>query len=80
MTFDNNDAVVEAGLAGTRLVQLHTYMAEPHLKSGALVQVLSDHAVDGPPISVLFPSNKQLSSKVRAFIDVVSETLAKEDR
>lgn len=77
MTFNNNDAVVEAGLAGAGLVQLHTYMAEPHLKSGALVQVLSDHAVDGPPISVLFPSNKQLPPKVRAFIDFVSETLAK---
>ncbi|MCW2240599.1 type 2 periplasmic-binding domain-containing protein [Azospirillum canadense] len=41
MTFNNNDAVIEAGLAGAGLEQLHTYMAEPHLKSGALTQVLS---------------------------------------
>ncbi|WP_198383999.1 LysR family transcriptional regulator [Roseomonas sp. KE2513] len=75
MTFNNNDAVVEAGLAGVGLVQLHTYMAEPHLTSGALVQVLKDYAVDGPPISVLFPSARQLSPKVRAFIDFVSEIL-----
>ena len=64
-------------LAGAGLVQLHTYMAEPHLRSGALVQVLDAYAVDGPPISVLFPSNQQLSPKVRAFIEFVSETLAK---
>jgi LysR family transcriptional regulator, regulator for bpeEF and oprC len=76
MTFNNNDAVVEAGLAGAGLVQLHTYMADPHLRSGALVQVLDDYAVDGPPISVLFPSSRQLSPKVRAFIEFVSETLA----
>jgi LysR family transcriptional regulator for bpeEF and oprC len=75
MTFGNNDAVVEAGLAGAGLVQLHTYMAEPHLRSGALVQVLEDHAVDGPPISVLFPSSRQLSPKVRAFIEFVAKTL-----
>lgn len=77
ITFNTNDAVVEAGLAGAGLVQLHTYMAEPHLKSGALVQVLGDYAVDGPPISVLFPSSKQLPLKVRAFIDFVAEVLAK---
>lgn len=77
MTFSNNDAVVEAGLAGAGLVQLHTYMAEPHLKSGALVQVLDAYAVDGPPISVLFPSARQLSPKVRAFIEFVSEILAR---
>lgn len=76
MTFNNNDAVIEAGLAGVGLVQLHTYMAEPHLKSGALVQVLDAHAVDGPPISVMFPSSKHLSPKVRAFIEFISETLA----
>jgi LysR family transcriptional regulator for bpeEF and oprC len=78
MTFSNNDAVVEAGLAGAGLVQLHTYMAEPHLKTGALVQVLEDHAVDGPPISVLFPSARQLSPKVRAFIEFVSAALGHE--
>jgi LysR family transcriptional regulator for bpeEF and oprC len=75
MTFSNNDAVIEAGLAGAGLVQLHTYMAEPHLRSGALVQVLDDLAVDGPAISVLFPSARQLSPKVRAFIEFVAETL-----
>ncbi len=75
MTFNNNDAAIEAGLAGAGLVQLHSYMAEPHLKSGALVQVLKEYAVDGPPISVLFPSARQLSPKVRAFIDFVAETL-----
>ncbi|WP_423342106.1 LysR substrate-binding domain-containing protein [Rhizobium sp. HT1-10] len=51
------------------LLQLHTYMAEPHIKSGALVEVLPAFAADGPPISVLFPSSRSLAPKVRAFID-----------
>lgn len=76
LIFNTNDAVVEAGLAGAGLVQLHTYMAEPHLASGALVQVLETFAVDGPPISVLFPSSRNLPPKVRAFIDFAAETLA----
>lgn len=76
LSFDSNDAIVDAGLAGDGLVQLHTYMAESYLKSGRLVQVLSEYAADGPPISVLFPSNRHLTPKVRAFIDFVASILA----
>ena len=67
LSFDSNDAIVDAGLAGDGLVQLHTYMAEPYLKSGQLVQVLTEYAAEGPPISVLFPSNRHLTPKVRSF-------------
>jgi LysR family transcriptional regulator for bpeEF and oprC len=77
--FDSNDAIVDAGLAGDGLVQLHTYMAEPYLKSGQLVQVLSEYAADGPPISVLFPSNRHLAPKVRVFIDFVASILGSAD-
>jgi len=75
LSFDSNDVIIDAGLAGDGLVQLHTYMAEPHLKSGRLVQVLAPYAASGPPISVLFPSNRHLSPKVRVFIDFVSGVL-----
>ena len=74
-SFDSNDVILDAGLAGAGLVQLHTYMAESYLKSGQFVQVLADFAAVGPPISVLFPSNRHLSPKVRVFIDFVAETL-----
>ena len=66
LSFDSNDAIVDAGLAGDGLVQLHTYMAEPYLKSGQLVQVLTEYATEGPPISVLFPSNRHLTPKVQS--------------
>ena len=75
LSFDSNDAIVDAGLAGDGLVQLHTYMAEPYLKSGQLVQVLTEYATDGPPISVLFPSNRHLTPKVQVFIDFIASIL-----
>lgn len=75
LSFDSNDAIVDAGLAGEGFVQLHTYMAEPYLKSGQLVQVLTEYAADGPPISVLFPSNRHLTPKVRVFIDFIASIL-----
>ena len=75
LSFDSNDVIIDAGLSGAGLVQLHTYMAEPHLRSGQLEQVLSEFAAEGPPISVLFPSNRHLAPKVRAFIDFVADIL-----
>lgn len=75
LSLDNPDAMVDTGLSGAGRVQLHTYMAEPHIRSGALVEVLPAFAADGPPISVLFPSSKNLAPKVRAFIDFVTKIL-----
>ena len=75
LTFDSNDVIIDAGIAGAGLVQLHTYMAEPYLRSGQLVQVLREFAAEGPPISVLFPSNRHLSPKVRVFIDFIANIL-----
>lgn len=75
LSFDSNDVIIDAGLAGAGLVQLHTYMAEPYLRSGQLVQVLREFAAEGPPISVLFPSNRHLAPKVRIFIDFVADIL-----
>jgi LysR family transcriptional regulator, regulator for bpeEF and oprC len=75
LSFGSNDAIVDAGLSGAGIVQLHSYMAEPHLRSGGMVQLLEDYAVDGPPISVLFASSRHLAPKVRAFIEVVASAV-----
>jgi LysR family transcriptional regulator, regulator for bpeEF and oprC len=78
LSFNSNDVILDAGLDGSGLVQLHTYMARRYLASGQLVQVLADYAAEGPPISVLFPSSRNLAPKVRAFIDFVTEVMREE--
>jgi LysR family transcriptional regulator, regulator for bpeEF and oprC len=75
LSFNSNDVIIDAGLDGSGLVQVHTYMAKRYLASGQLVQVLDEFAADGPPISVLFPSSRNLAPKVRAFIDFVTEVM-----
>jgi LysR family transcriptional regulator for bpeEF and oprC len=80
LSFNSNDVILDAGLNGSGLVQLHTYMAERYLASGQLVQILPTYAADGPPISVLFPSNRNLAPKVRAFIDFVADVMADNER
>jgi DNA-binding transcriptional LysR family regulator len=80
LRFDSSDVIIDAGVAGAGLVQLHRYMAEPYLKSGQLVQVLSDYAATGTPVSVLFPSSRHLAPKVRVFIDFVAALLDEDGR
>lgn len=41
LSVDSPDAMVDIGLSGAGLVQLHTYMAGPHIEAGMLVEVLA---------------------------------------
>jgi LysR family transcriptional regulator for bpeEF and oprC len=51
-------------------------MALPHLESGALREVLPEWSPTPMPVSVVYPANRHLSPKVRAFVDWVAEHFA----
>jgi DNA-binding transcriptional LysR family regulator len=42
---------------------------ERDLAAGRLVRVLADYPVPPVPVSILYPRNRQLSPRVRLFID-----------
>lgn len=44
------------------------------MKAGKLEPVLADHIAPAPALSVVYPSNRYLTAKVRAFADFVAET------
>ena len=46
------------------------------LASGALVEVLADYRPEPTPLSILYPSRRQLSPRVRVFIDWLQGVLA----
>jgi DNA-binding transcriptional LysR family regulator len=56
-------------LRGCGLVQLPRYHVEDELRDGRLVEVLSKWASPDMPLSVLYPYHRQLSPRVRVFID-----------
>jgi LysR family transcriptional regulator for bpeEF and oprC len=70
---NDSEAYVTCGLNGFGLIQLPRYMVTPYLKSGALREVLAQWAPPPMPISVAYLHNRHLSSKVRVFVDWVSE-------
>lgn len=72
LSVNDIDLVYEACLAGMGITALPTYIADPHLKKGELVQLFP--AVDIPvrTIKVVFPQNRYLANKSRAFLDFIT--------
>lgn len=58
-----------AALAGCGLIQVPRFRLEEHLRAGRLIQVLSEWTCPELPVCALYPFHRQLSPRVRAFID-----------
>ena len=54
---------------GLGLVQVPRFHAQTDLERGTLVQVLPDCPPSTMPVSLLYPRNRQLSARVRVFVD-----------
>jgi DNA-binding transcriptional LysR family regulator len=61
---------------GLGLVQMPCFHGVADLEQGALVTVLADCPPPAVPVSVLYPRNRQLSPRVRAFIDWLAAAFA----
>jgi len=66
LTLDHAEALVEAALAGTALIQISSYVTTPAIRSGKLKTVLSGFQVDSPAIWVMYPQNRHLTPRVLA--------------
>jgi DNA-binding transcriptional LysR family regulator len=63
------ESLVAAARLGLGLIQVPRYHVEEDLKRGTLVAVLPDCPPSPTPVSLLYPRNRQLSPRVRVFID-----------
>ena len=66
---------IVAARLGLGLIQAPRYRFVEDLETGALVEVLPRYPPTPTPLSVLFPSNRQLSPRVRVFIDWLVDML-----
>ena len=63
------ESLVAAARLGLGLIQVPRYHVERDLEQGTLVPVLPDFPPSPTPVSLLYPQNRQLSPRVRVFID-----------
>jgi DNA-binding transcriptional LysR family regulator len=76
ISVDEAGCYVAAALRGCGLIQLPRHHIEPYLRDGRLVEVLGEYRSAGVPVSVLYPQHRQLSPRVRVFVDWVSVLFA----
>ncbi|MEM7221337.1 MAG: LysR family transcriptional regulator [Pseudomonadota bacterium] len=70
---DSMGFVRRAALSGLGIALLPEAIAAVEIKAGRLKPVLQDYATEGQGIYAVYPSSRQLSSAVRAFLDIVVE-------
>ena len=74
--FENASAQRDAVVAGMGVSCLPGFLLEPEIAAGRLQAVLPDWSAATIPISLVYPSRKHLTPKVRGFVDFVAARLA----
>ena len=69
VTVTGADMYTACAIAGLGIVQVPRYRIEAELRSGSLEVLLPELPPPTLPVSVLYPQNRQLSPRVRVFVD-----------
>jgi DNA-binding transcriptional LysR family regulator len=64
---DNAETYIASCLAGLGLIQIPAYDVRHHLESGALVSVMPRHVAPALPISLVYPSRRQVPQRLQTF-------------
>lgn len=76
VTVTGADTYVAVARRGLGLIQVPRYHAEPDLRAGTLVEVLAGFPPSPTPVSVLYPHGRQLSPRLRVFLNWLSAEFA----
>lgn len=78
LSVNESNAYLEAALAGLGIAQVASFQAQPYLASRQLVEILPDWRHPLIPLHVVYPPNRHLSARVRAFVEWAAELFAAE--
>jgi DNA-binding transcriptional LysR family regulator len=73
----SGEVALDWALAGCGLVMNSWVDVKVHLRSGRLVHVLPDWRSEPAPVCALFPSGRQVPTRLRVFIDAMADSLAR---
>lgn len=72
---DNAEAVLRAALAGVGIALVAEVVARAEVAAGRLVPLLAGYEPAGIPITLIFPSRRNLAPRVRAVIDFITHDI-----
>lgn len=70
MTSNNGRFLNEAAAAGDGIIQAPRYSVAPYIKSGELVEVLTEHTLKSLAIAAVYPHRYALSNRVKSFVEL----------
>lgn len=76
LTVNNSDTMVDLARRGFGLMQAPRYRLQRDIDEGVLVEVLADFPPSPTRLTALYPQNRQLSPRVRVFIDWIVKVFA----
>lgn len=79
LSINNSDGYLAACEAGYGLIQTPSYHVVQQLRSGTLREVLSHLRPPPMPLMALYPPHRQMSRRVRVFVDWLVELCVRED-
>ena len=79
VALNSGDSYVAACATGFGLIQVPYAFVADGLADGSFYEILPQHRPPVLPLSVLYPPNRQLSARVRVFIDWLIELFARPD-
>jgi len=77
VTVNSAESYVAACIAGLGLIQTPATSLQPDLRAGRLVEVLPKLRARPMPVSILYPHRRQLSRRVRVFMDWLEQVLTR---
>ena len=66
---------ISAALEGFGITRVLSYQIDEHLKSGRLIEVLSDFQMEPIPIHVVRAGGQSPPARIRAFVDMAVASL-----
>jgi DNA-binding transcriptional LysR family regulator len=78
LQMSNGDAMREAAIAGCGVAYLPTFIIYKAVERGELAVVLTDYARPEISLNAVYPSNRNVATKVRKFIDFCVEQFGEE--
>lgn len=78
LALNDGEAYAAAGLAGLGVMHVPSFLIDEALAGGRLTALLEDWDTDPLPVYVMYPQNRHLSAKVRAFVDWVAELFGRQ--
>jgi LysR family transcriptional regulator for bpeEF and oprC len=75
VTMNDGEALVAAAAADLGLLQVPAYMAEDELRAGRLVEVLKAYRPAPLPISLVYPSSRQVTPRLQVLVEALTGSM-----